>query len=306
VVVEGVVDDQLWRRTHPAEAEYITPYARRGRGYPQVAFGALEPGRFRLPVTRASAGALALLRAASCLRCFGFSPKRQRSGSTGRLLKEAFRDGTWLSRTARANEPLPEHSSLSCSSGCWPTALFFSPLQLRGRIPGAKCTKSSQRLSADGTRSSIGSMKFTSVHQPVAPLPRSCRACAAGTAGGCCQSLSRPGHAGSGRCVRRAPLRRPQRATHVPRCARASASPLSTARPPPAAPPARPAAACQPASRPACPPAHRPACLPACLGGGWPARRAAACLAPRVDHLADIRLASTSTARRRAARRGLS
>ena len=28
VVVEGVVDDQLWRRTHPAEAEYITPYAR--------------------------------------------------------------------------------------------------------------------------------------------------------------------------------------------------------------------------------------------------------------------------------------
>jgi len=144
------------------------------------------------------------------------------------------------------------------------------------------------------------------VHQPVAPLPRSCRACAAGTAGGCCQSLSRPGHAGSGRCVRRAPLRRPQRATHVPRCARASASPLSTARPPPAAPPARPAAACQPAHRPACPPAHRPACLPACLGGGWPARRAAACLAPRADHLADIRLASTSTARRRAARRGLS
>ena len=107
------------------------------------------------------------------------------------------------------------------------------------------------------------------VHQPVAPLPRSCRACAAGTAGGCCQSLSRPGHAGSGRCVRRAPLRRPQRATHVPRCARASASPLSTTRPPPAAPPARPAAACQPASRPACPPAHRPACLPACLPRWW-------------------------------------
>ena len=134
MVVEGVVDDQLWRRTHPAEAEYITPYARRGRGYPQVAFGALEPGRFRLPVTRASAGALALLRAASCLRCFGFSPKRQRSGSTGRLLKEAFRDGTWLSRTARANEPkrpLPEDQH-RCHAvrGCWPCngAFFQHPV----------------------------------------------------------------------------------------------------------------------------------------------------------------------------------
>jgi hypothetical protein len=82
------------------------------------------------------ASAVPLPSCARILACavFGFPPKRQRSGSTGRLLKEAFRDGTWLSRTARANEPkrpLPE-AQHRCHAvrGCWPCngAFFQHPV----------------------------------------------------------------------------------------------------------------------------------------------------------------------------------